>query len=455
MTALDTAPSDGASSEALTQPTVIVTSDSHCGPRLQQDLRDYCPEKHLEKFDAYAAPFEAMGDADPGQMLKMIIPIIHGTDWDSDPARAKRIPEWFTRNSYTTGPWNMDQRMREMDRDGIAAEVIFHGGGGGPMPFSNPRAGFAMPTGDLDYEMMGIGYHIYNQWLADWCKNQPERHAGLAYLPLWDVDASVKEVEWARSVGLRGVNFPPPRGDVDYTDPVWDPFWAACQDNDMPLTTHSGATEIPDHGSPAIGRMVHFDMGGWLCRRGMAMLIFGAAFERFPNLKLVLTEVAGGWWSSTMPELDSIHLTVGHITGDGGLKRLPSEYCATNVYIGASFMANFEAEEAVAKGFATNIIWGSDYPHLEGTWQHADDESQYPVTKQQLRYCFSKCPPEDTKLMVGQNGVRVYGFDGPALQKVADRISAPTLEELGTPLEQMPDPYDVGRHSFRTVGPWH
>jgi hypothetical protein len=34
---------------------VLVSTDGHVGPSLTGQLRGYCPEKHLEDFDAYAA----------------------------------------------------------------------------------------------------------------------------------------------------------------------------------------------------------------------------------------------------------------------------------------------------------------------------------------------------------------------------------------------------------------
>ena len=441
---------------ATDQPTVIFSSDSHCGPRMVEDLRPYCPSGYLDEFDRFATPFAAMQQLEPREFLKMTLAPLHGADWNSDPAREQHILDWYGRNSYTTGIYDMSERLREMDRDGVAAEVIFHGVvASSAIPWVS-QPGVVAPDDERQAELLALGYHIYNQWLADWCATEPERHAGLAYIPLWDLDAALQEIQWARDAGLRGINFPTPRDAVDYSDPEWDPLWAACQDLEMPLTTHSGGvTGFPQRGAPVVARMVLFENGGWATRRGMAQMVFGGVFERFPRLALVLTEVAGGWWAPTMAELDSVHLDACDVSGDAGLTRLPSEYCATNVYIGASFMSDFEAEDAVTRGYTDNVIWGTDYPHIEGTWQAPRSDDEYPVTKAQLRFCYAQCPPEATRQMVGANGVKVYGLDGNALQSVADRIGAPSLDEIGTPLERVPDRDDVGRFSFRTVGPWY
>ena len=41
--------------ETSRQPVVVVSNDTHVGPRLVEDLRAYCPSGHLADFDAFAA----------------------------------------------------------------------------------------------------------------------------------------------------------------------------------------------------------------------------------------------------------------------------------------------------------------------------------------------------------------------------------------------------------------
>jgi predicted TIM-barrel fold metal-dependent hydrolase len=86
--------------------------------------------------------------------------------------------------------------------------VIFHGS---MIPFVSPALGVKHQAGG---ELVAVGQHIYNCWLADFVSQAPHRHVGLAYLPMWDVDAAVAEVEWAHEAGLRGVNFPAMRDGV-------------------------------------------------------------------------------------------------------------------------------------------------------------------------------------------------------------------------------------------------
>jgi hypothetical protein len=107
--------------------------------------------------------------------------------------------------------------------------------------------------------------------------------------------------------------------------------------------------------------------------------------------------------------------------------RRPSEYCESNVFVGASFLAPFEAARAVEEGYASQLLWGSDYPHIEGTWLYTDREDAEPVTRVAQRNTFCEIPPDATRAMLGENAVRVYGLDAQQLAAVAARIAAPSV----------------------------
>ena len=132
------------------------------------------------------------------------------------------------------------------------------------------------------------------------------------------------------------------------------------------------------------------------------------------------------------------------------LPRLPSDYCHTNYFIGASFQAHFEAEAAVLDGAAGNVMWGSDYPHPEGTYRYTENTEDTPITHLALRSTFAGLPADATQAMLSGNAVRVYGLEAPKLQAVADRINAPTLDELAV------DPKRVVQSAgaSREIGVW-
>ena len=136
------------------------------------------------------------------------------------------------------------------------------------------------------------------------------------------------------------------------------------------------------------------------------------------------------------------------------MPRLPSEYAAEQVFIGASFHARFEAEDAVANGYEDRVIWGSDYPHFEGTYQYdAQGPNGEPMTWAALRFHYAGCPRELVQRFLGGNALAAYDLDADALAQVAARINSPTMDDLNShPVRERPP--DSGHLAFRTFGFW-
>jgi predicted TIM-barrel fold metal-dependent hydrolase len=411
------------------EPLVIVSADCHIGPRLVQDLRPHCPPELRSAFDAYVD--------DPDRS--------HGRYVERTPSDDDLSSPW--RNQYTAGHHDPAARRADLDHEGIAAEVVFHGSQNNqPVPFQSSMLG---PPDDP--ALAAAGVRIYNSWLAETCAAEPHRHVGLAHLPMWDVDAAVAELRWAAEAGLKGVNFPAPRSWLlAYNDRAWEPLWAAAEELHMPLSTHSGAGDPNVFQGPELVALMSIESGGWFSRRAAHLLVFAGVFERHPELALVLTEQPGEWWPYMCLELDTVH--TANTSHGGPLKRQvprpPSEYLHRNVYIGASFLSQAEAEGAVRDGYADRVMWGADYPHMEGTFQLGDAAH----TPMSLRFTFAGTAEGVVRAMVGGTATTVYGLDPAALADVAARIDAPTFAEIDTPLEAVPA--GASPFAFRTVGPW-
>ena len=410
-----------------TTPVVIVSNDTHIGPRLVEDLRPYCPREHLDDFDRFAAEATASKEAATA--------MLQGSGYLDHP------------NFRTLGHHDSAARLADYDHDGIAAGVMFHGSMNlEPIPFIAQELG--KPTSYGDHDLVGVGMRIYNRWLADFVSQAPHRHIGLAYLPMWDVDAAVAELEWARAAGLRGVNFPAMRDGAlpEYNRRLWEPLWSACEDLRMPLVTHvGGATNARYSGLEGVA-LLQIESGGFTSRRAVWWLIFAGVFERHPGLRLVVTETPGNWFPSTAEELDALWAFYDAKRDEPLNKALleqvprrPGEYMANNVYYGASFASPHEVGQAVAHGNASQLLWGSDYPHLEGTFVNPEGRETESVTRLALRHTFCAIPAEATRRMVGRNAIDVYDLDADALQAVAHEIEAPTLEELATPISAVPE----------------
>lgn len=433
---------DQVSGTTRSKPLIVVSADTHIGPRVAEELRPYCPQKWLADFDAYADELRRKHEAAKGQ---------------AGYGGMTRGEDWFVsrRNLKTKGHFDIHARLRDLDNDGVAAQVIFHDSQNGqPLPFDRASV---VDREKIDFERLPVGQHIYNRWLADQISVQPERHIGLAYVPMWDIEAARKELAWAASVGLRGVNFPFPRNYMkSYNYPEWDPFFSACEDLGMTLCHHGGGAPTAI-GGPGAMSIVKLEVSTMSRISPLDHLIFGGVFERHPRLRLVLTESVGPWWPAVMKEFDSLYMhdVVEYPDMKGRVSKLPSEYAHEQVFVGASFLARFEADDAMANGYVDNVIWGSDYPHFEGTYQYGITSPEGDTaTRSAMRFTFSGLPEPEVGKLLGGNAIRAYGLDEAALQRVAGRINAPTYEQLNVPLSTLPDPFDRGHHAYRTYGFW-
>ena len=347
-------------------PVIVVSSDGHVGPRLEADLRQYCPKKYLAQFDEYAVAFrQSIGAAETAtgglDLSTGTDDVIAGVSSEAGMGAVRRLE----RNRNTPGHYDPHAYVRDMDWDGVAAEVVFHGSQNDePIPFLGYRD-FFVRYADIDFEMVAAGFRIYNRWLADFVSVAPDRIIGLVYVPMWDPDLAVAEVEWGAKHGLRGVNFPAPRtGIAEYDDPVWERLWAACADLGLTLTTHAGVPLNPSMG-PQFMAITRLEIAGWPARRGMHRMILGGVFERHPNLHLVLTEQLRGWWGPAMRDMDNAYGVPTEALRRQVPKK-PSAYMPTNVFIGASFMPPYEVDEAIVEGYASNVIWGTRLPPRRG-----------------------------------------------------------------------------------------
>lgn len=401
---------------------LIVSTDSHAGPTLDEDLRAYCPEAELEAFDAYSAAYwEAIQKVPDGMILDASPPALRAYE-DLLACEGLRDPNAF---------------LRDMDAEGIAAQVIFAGGGNKqPLPWSD---GFSAGDPRTDGRLRALGSHIWNQWLADFVSVAPERLLGVMQIPIWDLPAAIEEIRWGREHGLRAINFPAPRPDYpNYNDEAYEPFWSAVEEVGLPLVCHVASGMRPDASGKGAFMIFATELQ-FYSRRAFAQMVFGGVFDRHPDLRVGFVEQRAAWVPEHLRELDSLYLDPRRVYSFKP-ERLPSDYWRDNCFVGCSFMAHHEAEMRDAMGLRT-VLWGADYPHVEGTWQR---------TELALRKTFAGIPHDDVRAILGENAVRIFDLDLDALRPIADRIGF-LPEQLDRPLAPEEHPEHLGL-AFRELG---
>ena len=100
----------------------------------------------------------------------------------------------------------------------------------------------------------------------------------------------------------------------------------------------------------------------------------------------------------------------------------PSHYVHRNVWFGTAVQVG---SEALTK-LPTRVMWGSDYPHYEGT---------YPNSTKAIRRAMSGFDPETVQKVLAGNAAALYGFDLEALAPLAAEFG-PTVEEVAVPCDE-------------------
>lgn len=317
------------------------------------------------------------------------------------------------------GEWDAAVRLQELEDDGIAGEVIFPQMapfGAGLMQYRHP----INPAHNL------AGNKAYNRWLAELCAKHPGRHAGVAIINVEDIAVSVQEVRDAHAMGLfGGVLLPSNTGEHPFYHHIerYAPLWAVCEELNMPVHTHSGWS--PDYGDvPCATAMFISEVDMWAHRPFTAM-VWSGAFEQYPGLKLVLTETGCSWILELLRTLrfKADNPLFAHFTK--GLSLTPEEYFQRNCYIGASFLPRHEIGDRYRIG-VDKLMWGSDYPHMEGTW---------PNTMPRLQETFHDVPEDEIRSMLGLQALDVFGFDRSSMESIAGRIGPDMADITRPPLQ--------------------
>jgi predicted TIM-barrel fold metal-dependent hydrolase len=385
---------------------LVISADCHAGLPTEQ-YRPYVDPAFREAFD------EMIAERTEQARVRSI----------SDPGFAEK---WFEENKDgISGAWNGERRDKELDADGVVAEVIFPDGDAVTGFTGAPFGAGLSSTGRLDPELAMAGARAHNRWLAELCAESPLRRAGVAITPILDdPDAGIREAVWAAEHGLRGVLIPSMWAPYPaYHDARYERFWATCADLNLPVHVHSGPAASDDYGEHVALYLMEVR---WWAARPLWFLMWTGVFERHPNLRFGVTESGAFWVPDLLWLMDTryrhAHTSkkVSHASIIGDLKMLPSEYFDRNCFVGASTPERFEIERRHQIGLGA-FLWGNDFPHPEGTWPH---------TREWLRDGFHDVPVGETRAILGLNAARVYTFDLARLGRLAEQIG-PTPSDLG------------------------
>ena len=193
---------------------------------------------------------------------------------------------------------------------------------------------------------------------------------------------------------------------------------------------------MPDYGKYPVANLLFVMEALFYSQRPFVQLILSGIFERFPSLKFVMTEQGCAWIPPMLKHMDA---TIKRIrkTGRTGelaytdehkLPQLASDYFAQNCHVGVSQPGPADVDAMRELGL-DRLMWGSDYPHNEGTG---------PYTREHLRQLFCEWSPDELARVLGGNAADLYDFDLATLEPLAAEFG-PTRGEIAQPLTELPD----------------
>jgi predicted TIM-barrel fold metal-dependent hydrolase len=427
---------------------MIVSLDCHIDAESPRTFEPYIESAFRDDFDAWVAQIETSETLD--QMLEKQLAK------DYMQVRGKATAEFFQKMGYDEAQYqhrihstmsmtgDPAVRLKELEADGIVAEILFPNG---LAPMGSASFGSGEASADPHRRsVVRAGLMAYNRWIADVCQAHPGRRVGTAILPaIFDVDDVVGIMTWAKEAGIGAVTCPSPL--VSGLPPLWDPYyepiWAASADLDLPLQCHLGwggaafaESLVPGIVGGAGGgmgervtRLMIKSEAYFFSRRALWILTWSGAFDRYPNLKLMFVEQLADWFPNTLRFLDSVNERHSHLGRDQMaegqvLQRKPSEYWVDHCMVAASFISRGEVAMRQEIGIE-NLAFGTDYPHPEATW---------PTTLAWLNGAFSGqgVSEQDARQILGENAVRFYNLDKTKLQAVANEVG-PTVEDVLEP----------------------
>jgi predicted TIM-barrel fold metal-dependent hydrolase len=280
--------------------------------------------------------------------------------------------------------------LEHMDVSGIYASVFYSDTR--KWPFADP---------DLHMEVT----RIYNDFVMEINAAAPERLMLLPQVPVFNSAAAASEVKRLLNKGAKALEFHTFDLDRPIYSGAWDEVFDLVSEAGVPLCVHIGdGAGVPYPPNERGSSWAHFSIAPFSIAKYIPQFVFSGAFERYPKLQVSVAECRIGWlpflfaWMDRQVEIRPPDPTVQ-------LSMLPTEYLKRNMTftfeedrIGAQMI---QYDWSLLKDVA---IWGSDYPHEQGTW---------PEPAGLLERMLIGLTPQEQRYIVCDHAARVFNIKVP------------------------------------------
>jgi predicted TIM-barrel fold metal-dependent hydrolase len=311
-----------------------------------------------------------------------------------DPAGYPPAPGTARFDEIRPGCYDPVERIKDMDIDGVWGQLCF--------PNFARFAGHRFFLDAKDLELGLACLQTYNDYLLeDWCATAPERLFGTVILPLFDVDLAVAELKRVLDKGAKAVAFsenPTVLGLPSIHTDHWDPLFEVASEAQLPICTHIGSSSRLVTTSDDAPPTVLVSLIGVNSMMTAADWLLSGVLERFPGLRLILSEGGAGWIPYILERCDHAfhderiqpNLDIGQTAKGGEIP--PSELFRRQVYV--CLLNERFALRSLGDVPVDNLLWEGDYPHGDGLW---------PENRRYLKTALADVPDDDAVKIAGAN----------------------------------------------------
>jgi predicted TIM-barrel fold metal-dependent hydrolase len=258
--------------------------------------------------------------------------------------------------SRPPGARDVRARLVDLDEEGIWGEVVFPSVGMWANLIQDPA-------------LMAAAVRGLNDWSVAEIQGYSDRLVVAASVSLLDIGDAVTELRRMATLGVRALFLPtmPPKNQAFYNDDRYEPLWAAAAEAGMLMAFHigtDGETVLYRGSGGAVLNYVETSYGG---QRVVTALVSAGVLDRHPALRVLVAEGGGAWPPILGDRMNEGYRQHGMFVRPK-LSMNPKEFIERQVF--ASFQHDETAIPALTAMGYRNVLWGSDYPHLEGTFGH-------------------------------------------------------------------------------------
>lgn len=326
-------------------------------------------------------------------------------------------PEPLPYSEMRPGCYNAAARVEDMNTAGVLASLCF--------PSVTRFCGqIFWEAKDKDFALTCL--KAYNDWMIEeWCGSAPGRYIPLTLIPLWDPQLAAKELERCAAMGSTSFAFsenPEPLGlpTIHDKNGYWEPVMAAANDLEMVVSMHVGSSStLPSICSDA-PFMANLTWGASRTSGTMLSWLFSGLFQRYPKLKIALSEGEAGWMPYFLERAEQVldkqrywvqrGVTFMQHAGAGAIDLDTLDIRQSfKDHVYGCMIEDAHAVASLGEIPEDNLMCETDYPHSDSTWPnsikvikdiigHLPEETQYKILRGNAERLYRFTPAEPPAL---------------------------------------------------------